>query len=38
MPVADSWAGAVMRKPLAILEIFCTDRPTRQGAESLVRD
>ena len=25
-PVADGWAGAVMRKPLAILEIFPTDR------------
>ena len=27
-PVADGWAGAVMRKPLAILEIFRTDRRT----------
>ena len=37
-PVADSWAGAVMQKQLAILEIFCIDRPTRQGVESRVRD
>ena len=41
-PVADGWVGAVMRKPLAILEIFRTDvptyRPTRQGVESRVRD
>ena len=41
-PVADGWAGAVMRKPLAILEILRTDgrtyRPTRQGVESRVRD
>ena len=41
-PVADGWAGAVMQKPLAILEIFPTDlptyRPTRQGVESRVRD
>ena len=40
--VADGWAGAVMQKPLAILEIFRTDgptdRPTRQGVESHVRD
>ena len=27
-PVADGWAGAVMQKPLAILEIFWTDRRT----------
>ena len=41
-PVADGWAGAVMRKPLAILEIFrkdgLTDRRTQQGVESLVCD
>ena len=41
-PVADGWAGAVMQKPLAVLEIFRmdrrTDRPTRQGLESRVRD
>ena len=41
-PVADGWAGAIMQKPLAILEIFRTDgwmdRPTRQGVESRVRD
>ena len=45
-PVADGKAGAVMRKPLAILEIFRRDRqtdrqtdgPTRQGVESRVRD
>ena len=38
----NGWAGAVMRKPLAILEIFRTDGrtdgPTRQGVESRVRD
>ena len=27
-PVADGWAGAVMRKPRAILETFVTDQPT----------
>ena len=37
-PVADEWAGAEMQKPLAILEIFVTDRPTQQGVESRVRD
>ena len=26
--VTDGWAGAVMRKPLAILEISRTDAPT----------
>ena len=40
--VADSLAGAVIRSPTAILEIFVTDarmdRPTRQGVESRVRD
>ena len=40
--VADGCAGAEMRKPLAILEIFRmngpTDRPTWQGVESRVRD
>ena len=42
-PVADGWAGAVMRKPLAIQKCDRrtdgpTDRPTRQGVESRVRD
>ena len=37
--VADGWAGAVMRKPIAIQFFFGpTDRPTRQGVESRVRD
>ena len=27
-PVADGWAGAVIKKPLAILEIFRTDQRT----------
>ena len=27
-PVADGWAGAVMRKPLEISETFHTDRQT----------
>ena len=41
--VADSWAGAVMQKPLAIQKCYGrrdgpTDRPTRQGVESRVRD
>ena len=37
-PVADGRAGAVMQKPLAILTIFPTYRPTRQGAGSRVHD
>ena len=49
-PVADVWAGAVMQKPLASLEIIRTDRradqrtdrrtdgPTRQSVESPVND
>ena len=42
-PVADGWAGAVMRKPLGIQKCDGrmdgrTDRPTRQGVESRVRD
>ena len=46
-PVADGWAGAVMRKPLGIQKcdgrtdiptFRPTDRPTRQGVESRVRD
>ena len=41
-PVADSWAGAVIQRTIASLEIFVTDgwtdRPTRQGVESRVRD
>ena len=42
-PVADSWAGAVMRKPLGIQKCdgrtnLPTYRPTRQGVESRVRD
>ena len=46
-PVADGWAGAVMRKPLAIQKCDGrmdgptdrpTDRPTRQGVESRIRD
>ena len=36
-PVADGWAGAVMRKTFAVLEIFWTDGPTRQGVESRIR-
>ena len=40
--VVDGWAGAVMQKPLASLEIFRTDRrtdrPTQKGVESRVRD
>ena len=41
--VADGWAGAVMLKPIAIQKYFGrtdgrTDRPTRQGVESRVRD
>ena len=46
--VADSWAGAVMRKPLGVQKCDgptdgSTDRPTdlpmtRQGVESRVRD
>ena len=40
--VADGLAGAVIQSPIAILEIFVTDgrtdRPTRQGVESRVRD
>ena len=35
-PVGDIWAGAVMQKLLAILEIFWTNRPTLQGVESRV--
>ena len=27
-PVAEGWAGAIMQKPLAILEIFWTDGRT----------
>ena len=27
-PVADGWAGAIMQKPLTILEIFRTDQRT----------
>ena len=46
-PVADGWAGAVMRKPLGIHKCdgrtdrptdLPTDRPTRQGVESRARD
>ena len=42
-PVADGWARAVMRKPLGIQKCDGrtdrrTDRPTRQGVESRVRD
>ena len=38
-PVVDDWAGAVMRKPLEIQQCDGpTDRPTRQGVESRVRD
>ena len=37
-PVADIWAGAVMRKPLAIQKCYITDQPTRHGVESPVRD
>ena len=42
-PVADGWAGAVMRKPLGIQKCdgrtdLPTYRPTRQGVESRVRD
>ena len=43
-PVADGWAGAVMRKPLRIQIVTDgptdrrTDRPTRQGVELRVRD
>ena len=46
-PVADGWAGAVMRKPLGIQKCDGrtdgptyrpTYRPTRQGVESRVRD
>ena len=38
-PVADGWAGAVKRKPLAIQKCYRRmDRPTRQGVESRVRD
>ena len=42
-PVADGWAGAVMRKPLGIQKCYGrtdrpTYRPTRQGAESRARD
>ena len=42
-PVADSWAGAVMRKPLGIQKCDRrmdgrTDLPTQQGVESRVRD
>ena len=35
--VADDWAGAEMRKPLAILKIFRTDGLTK-GVESRARD
>ena len=49
-PITNSWAGAVMQKPLRIqigygtdgltdgLTDLPTDRPTRQGVESCVRD
>ena len=42
-PVADRWAGAVMRKSLGIQKCDGrtdgpTDGPTRQGVESHVRD
>ena len=38
-PVTDGWAGAVMRKPLTIQKCDRpSDRPTRQGVESRVRD
>ena len=42
-PVADGWAGAVLQKPLGIQKCDGrtdgqTDRPTRQGVESRVRD
>ena len=42
-PVADGWAGAVMRKSLRIQKCDGptdrrTDRPTDQGVESRVRD
>ena len=29
-PIADGWAGAIMQKPLASLEIFLTNRRTDQ--------
>ena len=40
-PVAEGWAGAVMRKSLAIQKCLrrtyrLTDRPTRHGVESRV--
>ena len=42
-PVADSWAGAVMQKPLGIQKCDGrtdgrTDGPTRQSVESRVHD
>ena len=41
-PVADGWAGAVIQRTIASLEIYVTDgrtdRPTGQGVESRVRD
>ena len=42
-PVADGWAGALMRKPLAIQKCDgrtdrLTDGPIRQGVESCVCD
>ena len=33
-PVADGWAGAVMQKPLAILEIFRTDQRTNGSTDT----
>ena len=37
--VADGWAGAVMRKPLAIQKCDRpTFQPTQQGVESRARD
>ena len=38
-PVADGWAGAVMRKPLGIQKCdLLSYGPTRQGVELRVRD
>ena len=40
--VADGWAGAVVQKPPGIQKHYIADRstnrPTRQGVESRVRD
>ena len=38
-PVADAWAEAVMRKPLAIQKSYgWTDRPTNRNDKLNVRD